>query len=67
MKVIWYNAEIDFYQSGTWNDYSSLKATCTNPEGILALEKFNHESFNVLSKIVRELNKCRKKSNVLRQ
>ncbi|MEQ9403451.1 MAG: hypothetical protein RIM99_07700 [Cyclobacteriaceae bacterium] len=67
MKVIWYNSENNNYQSGSWRDYSQLKANSTHPEKILVLERFNDEPLNVISKIVSELNKCRKASNVLRR
>lgn len=66
MKVIWFNSEINYYQSGTWRDYSQTRETSSNPDNILILERFNHESFNVLTKIVSELNKCRKKSKIPR-
>ncbi|MEP1096520.1 MAG: hypothetical protein ABJG78_15500 [Cyclobacteriaceae bacterium] len=66
MKVIWYNYEINYYESGSWVDYSHSKASSSNPENILVLERFNNESLNVLAKIVNELNKCGKKSKIPR-
>ncbi len=58
MKLIWYNSETSYYQSGTWQDYSSLRSKSKNPENILILERFNKESLAVISKITKELNKC---------
>lgn len=66
MKVIWYNTENEHYQSGSWGDYTSLKESSQNPDNILVLERFHHESMNVLAKIVRELNKCTKTSKTPR-
>lgn len=66
MKVIWFNSEINYYESGSFVDYFHKKASCNNPENILVLERFNNESLNVLAKIVSELNKCRMKSKIPR-
>jgi hypothetical protein len=59
MKVLWYKATSESYESGTGKDFQYKQSTTTHPEEILALERFYDTPSATLRKIAMELNKCR--------